>query len=416
MCDDINDDIYRFNSGSKDGSRGLREREREREFGTTNRPVHNPIMAVTETVNGVDLAAFTAPSAGDLGGGEGPDSNKTTDLATVASDSLPALRLHHDPSPAAGFLVKAHQLHRAADPGAAAVAQRPDVAAGDRDGSEREMRDLEELLSKLNPMAEEFVPPSIAGNRQGASDGGGVIAFGGGFYANGFELSQGFEDGSVNGSGGRRKKNGYVPGRRRMNNRTTLAQRDEVIRRTVYVADIDHQVTEEELAALFINCGQVVDCRMCGDPKTVLRFAFIEFTDEDGARAALNLSGTMLGFYPVRVLPSKTAIAPVNPTFLPRSDDEREMCSRTVYCTNIDKKVSQADVRLFFESLCGEVYRLRLLGDYHHSTRIAFVEFVMAESATAALNCSGVVLGSLPIRVSPSKTPVRPRSSRPPMH
>ncbi|WP_407819541.1 hypothetical protein, partial [Staphylococcus aureus] len=70
----------------------------------------------------------------------------------------------------------------------------------------------------------------------------------------------------------------------------------------------------------------------------------------------------------------------------------------------------------FFESFCGEVYRLRLLGDYQHSTRIAFVEFVMAESAIAALNCSGVVLGSLPIRVSPSKTPVRPRSPRHPMH
>lgn len=30
------------------------------------------------------------------------------------------------------------------------------------DAGEREMRDLEELLSKLNPMAEEFVPPSLA--------------------------------------------------------------------------------------------------------------------------------------------------------------------------------------------------------------------------------------------------------------
>jgi hypothetical protein len=38
----------------------------------------------------------------------------------------------------------------------------------------------------------------------------------------------------------------------------------------------------------------------------------------EGARAALNLSGTVLGYYPVRVLPSKTTIAPVNPTFLPR--------------------------------------------------------------------------------------------------
>ncbi|MQL97192.1 hypothetical protein Taro_029878 [Colocasia esculenta] len=164
---------------------------------------------------------------------------------------------------------------------------------------------------------------------------------------------------------------------------------------------------------------KVVDCRICGDPHSVLRFAFIEFADEQGARAALNLGGTVLGYYPVRVLPSKTAILPVNPTFLPRSEDEREMCARTVYCTNIDKKVcnlfswifnifcalfvTQTDVKAFFEAWCGEVSmtcqlvflfmntlklkclqmsskqvsRLRLLGDHAHSTRIAFVEFIL---------------------------------------
>ncbi|XP_024364567.1 polyadenylate-binding protein-interacting protein 12 isoform X4 [Physcomitrium patens] len=219
------------------------------------------------------------------------------------------------------------------------------------------MRELEDLLTKLNPLAKEFVPPSHA------------------------DLASTTAPSSVASSKGQPRK-----------------------------------VTEEQLAALFITCGQVVDCRVCGDPNSVLRFAFVEFTDEEGARAALSLAGTMLGYYPVRVLPSKTAIVPVNPTFLPRSEDEREMCARTIYCTNIDKKVSQADVKLFFESLCGEVARLRLLGDYHHSTRIAFVEFVMAESAMAALNCSGAILGSLPIRVSPSKTPVRPRSPRSPLH
>ncbi|KAF8379921.1 hypothetical protein HHK36_027386 [Tetracentron sinense] len=280
------------------------------------------------------------------------------------------------------------------------------------EGFKRDMRDLEELLSKLNPMAEEFVPPSLTNHGSG-----------GDFYPNIFMMhnNTGNGYGDVNGNNSRRvgsytKKNNYSQGKRRMNSRTSMAQQEEIIRRTVYVSDIDQQVTEEQLAALFINCGQVVDCRVCGDPNSVLRFAFIEFTDEEGARAALSLAGTMLGYYPVRVLPSKTAIAPVNPTFLPRSEDEREMCARTIYCTNIDKKVTQADVKLFFESVCGEVYRLRLLGDYHHSTRIAFVEFVMAESAIAALNCSGVVLGSLPIRVSPSKTPVRPRTARPPMH
>ncbi|CAK9151782.1 unnamed protein product [Ilex paraguariensis] len=161
------------------------------------------------------------------------------------------------------------------------------------------------------------------------------------------------------------------------------------------------------------SARRVVDCRVCGDPHSRLRFAFVEFADEQSARAALNLSGTMLGFSPVRVLPSKTAILPVNPTFLPRSEDEREMCARTIYCTNVDKQLSQAEVKNFFETRCGEVSRLRLLGDQVHCTRIGFVEFAMAETAIQALECSGELLGSQHIRVSPSKTPVRPRPPRP---
>ncbi|KAI3704267.1 hypothetical protein L1987_74483 [Smallanthus sonchifolius] len=280
------------------------------------------------------------------------------------------------------------------------------------EGFQKDMMDLAEMLSKLNHMAEEFVPPSLSNHNFNSPppllpspSAGAPVGYA---AVNDFLMFP-----NIN---ARRNKGNFGNGKRRMNNRTNMAQREDVIRRTVHVSDIDHQVTEEQLAALFINCGQVVDCRICGDPNSVLRFAFIEFTDEESARNALSLAGTMLGYYPVRVLPSKTAIAPVNPTFLPRSEDEREMCARTIYCTNIDKKVTQADVKLFFESFCGEVYRLRLLGDHNHSTRIAFVEFVMAESAIAALNCSGAVLGSLPIRVSPSKTPVRPRAPRPPMH
>ncbi|KAL8142688.1 hypothetical protein V2J09_015720 [Rumex salicifolius] len=279
-----------------------------------------------------------------------------------------------------------------------------------------DVKDLEEMFSKLNPMAEEFVPPSLTNPSHG---------FDNGFYFHGFGLIQSLRPAS----------GGYIHslgrrGQRRTNARTPVGQRKETVRRTVFVSDVDHQVTEEQLAALFINCGQVVDCRICGDPNSVLRFAFVEFTDEESAEAALTLSGTMLGFYPVKVTPSKTAIVPVNSNLLPQNESERDKCARTVYCTNIDNKVcsfycstphlveccvhwvSHGEVKLFFESVCGKVLQLRLLGDHNHSTRIAFVEFAMAESAIAALNCSGVVLGLLPIRVSPSKTPVRPRAPR----
>ncbi|XWS38051.1 hypothetical protein CRYUN_Cryun19dG0097700 [Craigia yunnanensis] len=297
-------------------------------------------------------------------------------------------------------------------------------SGGDGEIFKNDMSDLVEILSKLNPMAEEFVPPSLANyhhrhnlndnHDQNQNQDNRFFEIGFGYSTDNFVVHA--NSGNANGHTNGRKRNNYSQGKRRLSNRTSIAQREDAIRKTVYVSDIDQQVTEELLAGLFLSCGQVVDCRICGDPNSVLRFAFVEFYKEEDARAALNLSGTVLGYYPVRVLPSKTAIAPVNPTFLPMSEDEREMCTRTIYCTNIDKKVTQADVKLFFESVCGEVQRLRLLGDYQHSARIAFVEFTMAESAIAALNYSGAVLGSLPIRVSPSKTPVRPRALRPAMH
>ncbi|RLM79788.1 polyadenylate-binding protein-interacting protein 8-like [Panicum miliaceum] len=317
-------------------------------------------------------------------------------------------------------------------------------AAGEAGEEEEEeyksdMRKLEELMSKLNPCAQEFVPSSrraaapaslavkpagggvlsadapvfvSAAEYYGAAGGHLQVAGGGGASGGSRDSSS---DGSSNGSGhplNRRRRNSFNQGRRRMGGRPRRADREDSVRRTVYVSDIDQHVTEQKLAEVFSNCGQVVDCRICGDPHSVLRFAFIEFADDAGARAALTLGGTMLGYYPVRVLPSKTAILPVNPKFLPRTEDEKEMVSRTVYCTNIDKKVTEEDVKIFFQGTCGKVSRLRLLGDYVHSTCIAFVEFAQAESAIMALNFSGMVLGSLPIRVSPSKTPVRPRSPR----
>lgn len=263
-----------------------------------------------------------------------------------------------------------------------------------------QMKKLVAMFKKLNPEAKEFFP-SYKRNTNQSDDF--VIA-----------IKPSGEDNkkvAIN----RRRINNYNQGRRvRLPGRASKAQREDSIRRTVYVSDIDQSVTEEGLAGLFSSCGQVVDCRICGDPNSVLRFAFVEFSDDQGARSALSLGGTMIGYYPVRVLPSKTAILPVNPTFLPRSEDEREMCSRTIYCTNVDKNATEDDVNTFFQSACGEVTRLRLLGDQVHSTRIAFVEFAMAESAVAALNCSGIVLGSQPIRVSPSKTPVRSRITRSP--
>jgi hypothetical protein len=44
-------------------------------------------------------------------------------------------------------------------------------------------------------------------------------------------------------------------------------------------------------------------------------------------------------------------------------------------------QVTEEDVKIFFQQLCGKVSRLRLLGDYVHSTCIAFVEFAQVSRA-----------------------------------
>ncbi|XP_022681985.1 polyadenylate-binding protein-interacting protein 9 isoform X1 [Setaria italica] len=295
---------------------------------------------------------------------------------------------------------------------AAAAAKEVEYQAG--------VQKLVDLLSKLNPAAKEFVPSSAAAGsppKKALSADAPVFDYHSIGAGNGGTKDSATDASFYIGNQQRKRGNGYInQGRRRAIDRARRADREDSIRRTVYVSELDHTVTEERLADIFATCGQVVDCRICGDPHSVLRFAFIEFSDEEGARTALNLGGTVFGFYPVRVLPSKTAILPVNPKFLPRTEDEKEMVMRTVYCTNIDKMVTLLDVKNFFEGLCGEfplqVSRLRLLGDNVHSTRIAFVEFVHAEGAILALNCSGMILGTLPVRVSPSKTPVKPRVNR----
>lgn len=130
-----------------------------------------------------------------------------------------------------------------------------------------------------------------------------------------------------------------------------------------------------------------------------------------GAQALLR-SGSLLGALPLRVMPSKTAIQPVSQELAPRSLDEVERCSRTVYVANIDRHMDRVHVRTFFEQLCGRVSKLRLLGDNVHPTRIAFVEFAEAEGARAALNCGGALLGTHLLRVAPSKTPVRLEAGR----
>lgn len=63
------------------------------------------------------------------------------------------------------------------------------------------------------------------------------------------------------------------------------------------------------------------------------------------------------------------------------------------YCLPVKLWLQGLTLKFWWDCGAGPVSKIRLLGDYHHPTRIAFIEFNNAESARAALNCSGALLG-----------------------
>ncbi|KAM0840395.1 hypothetical protein ACQ4PT_059692 [Festuca glaucescens] len=151
-------------------------------------------------------------------------------------------------------------------------------------------------------------------------------------------------------------------GRARFSQRVQRMNKEEFVRKTVYVTNIDQTVTEEMLAQLFERCGIVVDCRLCGDPTSSFRFAFVEFLYQEDAFNALNLDGEIIGIFPVKVAPSRMAIMPIRHSFLPQSEEEKERSSRTVYCTNIRKMVTPDELINFCQIYFGPVSHVRLMG------------------------------------------------------
>ncbi|XP_047320300.1 polyadenylate-binding protein-interacting protein 9-like [Impatiens glandulifera] len=181
----------------------------------------------------------------------------------------------------------------------------------------------------------------------------------------------------------------------------------EDVKRTVYVANLDPIITEEQVAEFFgKNCGEVTKWRICNKHRSHLRFAFVEFSNEESAKNALRFAGMQMGSYCLTIVPSNSSIVSVNPKLLPKSEEEMNLCAKTIHCSNVDKVISEFVLKKFFNDHFGEITRMKFLGDALHPTQTAFVEFATVESATMALECNGRVLGDLPIRVSPSKTPI----------
>ncbi|KAL1920554.1 uncharacterized protein VTP21DRAFT_931 [Calcarisporiella thermophila] len=89
----------------------------------------------------------------------------------------------------------------------------------------------------------------------------------------------------------------------------------EEIARTVYIGNLSSSLPEEEIIRFFSNCGPVAYLKMSGDATQPTRFAFMEFATLEGARAAMEMTGTILADRPIKVNHSKNPISKPQPNF-----------------------------------------------------------------------------------------------------
>ncbi|KAL0482698.1 polyadenylate-binding protein-interacting protein [Acrasis kona] len=175
--------------------------------------------------------------------------------------------------------------------------------------------------------------------------------------------------------------------------------------RTVYVSGIDTTLLDSQILEFFSTSGQVTNHRFCGDSNLPQRFAFVEFADVNMAQAAVNMSGSVLGKYPVRILASKSAIQ----NTVSRgnySNEQLDMITRTIHVGNLDIGIGEPYIREMFENASGPIARVAIAGETSYATRFAFIEFTHKESAQDALKMNGVIVAGKQIRVNLSRSPI----------
>jgi RNA recognition motif-containing protein len=152
-------------------------------------------------------------------------------------------------------------------------------------------------------------------------------------------------------------------------------------------------VTESALARVFSGCGRVLDCRLAGDAHSSFLTAFVAFPDATSVEHALTLDGFSIDGVVLVVRRSTSAVVPVNPDLLPRSEEDVERCARTVYVSNVCAGVDAATLRSIFVEACGEVRNAHQRFAADKETQVTFVEFATAEAAAKALTVSGRLVG-----------------------
>ncbi|CAN8270804.1 unnamed protein product [Cochlearia groenlandica] len=162
---------------------------------------------------------------------------------------------------------------------------------------------------------------------------------------------------------------------------------------SLYVGDLDSNVTDSQLYEAFSQMGQVVSVRVCRDLATrrSLGYGYVNFTNpQDAARAIQELNYIPLNGKPVRVMYSR------------RDPSVRRSGAGNIFIKNLDKSIDHKALHDTFSTF-GNIVSCKVAVDSSGQSKgYGFVQYETEESAQRAMaQLNGMLLNDKQVYVGP---------------
>ncbi|KAK1276178.1 Polyadenylate-binding protein 2 [Acorus gramineus] len=162
---------------------------------------------------------------------------------------------------------------------------------------------------------------------------------------------------------------------------------------SLYVGDLEPNVTDTQLCDLFAQMGQVVSVRVCRDVNThrSLGYAYVNYNNtQDAARAMDVLNFTPLNGKPIRIMYSH------------RDPSARKSGAANIFIKNLDKSIDNKALHETFSAF-GNILSCKVAFDHSGQSKgYGFVQFEQEEAAQNAIaKLNGMLLNDKQVFVGP---------------
>ncbi|KAK3221891.1 hypothetical protein Dsin_008916 [Dipteronia sinensis] len=162
---------------------------------------------------------------------------------------------------------------------------------------------------------------------------------------------------------------------------------------SLYVGDLDFNVTDSQLYDVFIGMGPVVSVRVCRDMSTrrSLGYGYVNYSNTTDAQRALD----MLNFTPLNGKPIRIMYSYRDPTI-------RKSGAGNIFIKNLDKAIDNKALHDTFSAF-GNILSCKVATDLSGQSKgYGFVQFDNEESARSAIDkLNGMLLNDKQVYVGP---------------